>query len=253
MEDGKELKPLTLIPSLIIFIITATTIYLTHYIFAPAFQKTTGQPYLIGYLIGWGGNMILVFSASLIAYKLEGSPFNWKTLSKRFRLAHMGKMDWIWTAIVILVVLFFYFGLSFTSEWLTKIPVFSPHPSFPNDMVTGDLEPGYLFDMQLKGKWWVAILYFIFWLLNIFGEEFWYRGWMLPRQELAFGKYAWIINGFMFTFQHWLQPWNFIAILPGALFAVYVVQRRRNTWIMIIQHGLMNIALFLYVFISVLK
>jgi membrane protease YdiL (CAAX protease family) len=75
---------------------------------------------------------------------------------------------------------------------------------------------------------------------------------MLPRQELSFGKYAWIVNGLMFTFQHWLQPWNFLMILPGALFAVYVVQRRKNTWITIIQHGLMNLTLFIHIVRSIL-
>jgi membrane protease YdiL (CAAX protease family) len=85
------------------------------------------------------------------------------------------------------------------------------------------------------------------WVLNIFGEEFWYRGWMLPRQEVAFGKFAWVINGTMFTFQHWMQPWNFLAILPGALFMSFVLQLRKNTWIGIIQHGLINFGLFIHV------
>jgi len=253
MDSLKKLKPLSFFPSLLIYLITASMIYVTHYIFAPAFQEVTDQPYLIGYLIGWGINMIVFFSASLIAYRLEGNQFDREIFLKRFRLDHMGKLDWLWTFIVILVVVVFYFGLSFTSGWLTKIPIFSPHPSFPMDMVTGKLNPGYLFEMELKGNWWVVIVYLFFWLLNIFGEEFWYRGWMLPRQEIAFGKYAWVLNSLMFTFQHWLQPWNFLVILPGALFAVFIVQHRKNTWITIIQHGFMNISLFIYVFLSVLK
>ena len=44
-----------------------------------------------------------------------------------------------------------------------------------------------------------------------------------------------------------MQPWNFLAIWPGALFMAYVVQRRRNTWMGIVQHGLMNLALFVFV------
>lgn len=165
----------------------------------------------------------------------------------------MGKKDWIWLIVLIVVVLLIYFGLSFTSSWLIEQPIFSPHPQFPEDMVSGNLRSGYLFEMKLQGKWWVAICYFTFWALNIFGEEFWYRGWMLPRQEQAFGKHAWIINGTMFTFQHWMQPWNFLVILPGALFQAFVVQRQKNTWIGIIQHGLMNLSLFLYVLWSVLQ
>ncbi len=76
--------------------------------------------------------------------------------------------------------------------------------------------------------------------MQILGEEWFYRGWMLPRQELAFGKYAFLVNGTRFTFQHWMQPFNFLAIWPGALFMAWAVQRRRNTWIGILQHGLLN-------------
>jgi len=89
-------------------------------------------------------------------------------------------------------------------------------------------------------------------LLNILGEEFLYRGWMLPRQEAAFGRYAWLVNGTMFTFQHFMQPWNFPAIWPGALFMAYAVQRQRNTWMGIVQHGLMNLSLFVYVLRAVI-
>ncbi len=83
-------------------------------------------------------------------------------------------------------------------------------------------------------------VYFLGWIVNILGEEFFYRGWMLPRQELACGKYAWLINDTMFTFQLSMQPFNFLAIWPGALFMAWAVQRRKNTWIGILQHGLMN-------------
>jgi len=253
MDSLKKLKPLSFLPSLLIYLITASMIYTTHYVFAPAFQEFTGEPYLVGYLIGWGFNMIVFFSASLAAYRLEGNQWNRDAFLRRFRLDHMEKADWLRAVMVILVVVVFYFGLSFTSGWLAKIPIFSPHPSFPEDMVTGKLRLGYLFDMELKRKWWVVIVYFIFWALNILGEEFWYRGWMLPRQEAAFGKFAWVINSLMFTFQHWLQPWNFLVILPGAMFAVYAVQGWKNTWITIIQHGVMNISLFIFVILSVFK
>jgi membrane protease YdiL (CAAX protease family) len=51
----------------------------------------------------------------------------------------------------------------------------------------------------------------------------------------------------MFCFQHFMQPWNFLAIWPGALFMAFVVQYRRNTWIGIIQHGLMNFSVLILI------
>ena len=42
----------------------------------------------------------------------------------------------------------------------------------------------------LKGKWWIVLGYLGGLFFNIFGEEFWWRGYILPRQELVMGKYA---------------------------------------------------------------
>jgi membrane protease YdiL (CAAX protease family) len=202
MHEKNQLRPLSWLPSLTILFIIASIQYITHYLLIPHFTKTTGQPYLVGYLIGWISTVGIIFVASIIAYKIEGNKF------------------------------------------------FAPHPAFPPDMSpqgAANIKQGILFGMILKGNWWIIIAYFIGWVLNILGEEFWYRGWMLPKQEVAIGKFAWILNGVVFTFQHWMQPWNFLVILPGALFMSFVLQMRKNTWIGIIQHGLLNMALFIHV------
>jgi membrane protease YdiL (CAAX protease family) len=250
MESGKlEVKPLGWFASLLIFLVNAALLRVTLYWLAPAYQAATGKPYLVGYLIYWIGAMALVFVASLAAYRLEGRLFTRKDFISRYRLQKLNKRDWIWTIAMLVVGVAFAAGLAFTMEWLKSIPLFAPHPDFPPDMVdmVKNLTPGTLFGMPLKGQWWVVGVYLIGWLLNIAGEEFWYRGWMLPRQEAAFGKYAWIINGLMFNFQHTFQPWNLLALLPGSLLASYVVQRRGKTWMSILWHGLLNVNLLFFI------
>jgi membrane protease YdiL (CAAX protease family) len=250
MNINTRLKPLSWGPSFLALFCVALMYYGTHYVFVPYFTKVSGQPYLVGYLIGWITTVGIIFIASLLAYKFERNKFNLKDFSTRFRLKKISGRDWLWTILLILVVLVTYFGLTSASKWLSSFKLFAPHPDFPTDMSpegVSNLEQGVLFGMTLKGKWWIIIAYFFGWVLNILGEEFWYRGWMLPRQEVAFGKFAWLINGTMFTFQHWMQPWNFLAILPGALFMSFVLQLRKNTWIGIIQHGLINLGLFIHV------
>lgn len=244
------LKKLGWIPSFTAILVVAFLYYLTHYHFVPYYTRITGEPYLIGYLIGWVSTVGIIFIASLFFYKLEGNKFTLSEFSGRYRLKKISLKDWVWTIILIVVVLITYIGMSPVSKWLASISIFAPHPDFPPDMSpegVSKLKSGILFGMTLKGKWWIVIVYFIGWVLNILGEEFWYRGWMLPRQENSFGKYAWIINGSMFTFQHWMQPWNFLSILPSALFMSFVLQLRKNTWIGIIQHGLINLGLFIHV------
>ena len=106
--------------------------------------------------------------------------------------------------------------------------------------------------LPLKGDWGIVLVYFLGWFLNIFGEEFWFRGYLLPRQEISFGSSAWLVNSLMFTFNHLWQPWIMLTILPACLLLVYVVQRRRNTSISIIQHGVVNISLLFYLVAGVI-
>jgi membrane protease YdiL (CAAX protease family) len=244
-----KLKPLGWISSIVLFLVMAIVLRVTHYILVPAYTLATGKPYLVGYLIGWISTMFMVFAASLIAYKLEGQPKDKRVFISRFRLGRLEKIDWLWILAMLLFAIIFLAILSFTQPILQSIPFFAPHPKFPPDMVdmAKNLTPGTLFEMSLQRKWWLVGVYFIGWLLNIIGEEFWYRGWMLPRQEIAFGKRAWIINGLMFNFQHTFQPWNMIAILPGSLFLSYAVQRQGKTWMSIVWHGLLNISLLLFI------
>jgi membrane protease YdiL (CAAX protease family) len=254
MNLSRDIRPLGILGSIVLFIIPATIMYCAHFLFVPYYVTSTGAPYLVGYLIAWSSTMALFFVAALVSYGLEGNAFRWKSLSTRFRLAKMSGVDWLWTLGLFVISMVLYFGLGFTSQILARIPLLAPHPLVPPDFGGGGASariPGVLMGMPLAGETWVAVVFFVGWLLNVIGEEFWFRGYILPRQELAMGARAWIANGLMFGFNHIWQPWNLLLIVPGALIGAYVVQRRRNTWILIIMHGLMNLILVAAVFLNV--
>lgn len=244
-----KLKPLGCAGSILLFLVSASFLWFFHYCFAPAYKLATGKPYLIGYLIGWISAMFLVFLASLLVYRIDGHPPTKDAFIKRYRLFKMNKNDWGWTLAMIVVSVGCLTALSFTSTLLKSIPLFSPPSLYPPDLVdpANNLTQGVLFEMPLRGKWWLIIVYFVGWFLNIVGEEFWYRGWMLPRQEVAFGKFAWLVNGLMFNFQHLYMPWNLLAMLPGSLLVSYAVQRQGKTWMSIIWHGLVNFSLLIFI------
>lgn len=126
-------KPLGWKASLGILAIFASALYVTHYILVPRYTGATGKPYLIGYLWGWTVTVGLVFIASLVLYKLEGHPIAWSSFAARYRLDHMPKGDWLWSLIVIVVAAGCMFGLSFTAEWLAKIPLDRDHPARPHE------------------------------------------------------------------------------------------------------------------------
>jgi membrane protease YdiL (CAAX protease family) len=255
MKPKSKIKPMGVLPSIAFFIVPAAILYCTHYFLVPSLLNYTGYPYLVGYMIGWVSTMALFFAAALVAYKLEGNPINWRDFAARYRLVRMTGKDWLWTLAIFIFAMVIYFGLSFTAEWLARIPVLAPHPLFHPEFgpkSTSAHVPGMLMGMPLAGKWWIAVVFLVGWLLNILGEEFWFRGYILPRQELAFGKHAWIANGLMFGFNHIWQPWNLLLIVPGALAGAYVVQRRRNTWVLIVMHALSNLSLVMIVALNVI-
>jgi membrane protease YdiL (CAAX protease family) len=86
--------------------------------------------------------------------------------------------------------------------------------------------------MPLQGAWWILIYYAVLILVcNIGGEELWWRGYVLPRQELAFGRSAWIIHGIGWSVFHlFMQPtlWD-----------------TRSTWPGIVGHSFGNLTFFL--------
>jgi membrane protease YdiL (CAAX protease family) len=57
--------------------------------------------------------------------------------------------------------------------------------------------------LDLRGAWWILFYYAVVMLVcNIGGEELWWRGYVLPRQELAFCKAAWVVHGIFWSAFH---------------------------------------------------
>ena len=251
---SRGLKPLGVVGSLVLFIIPAGILYWTHFVLVPGFVRSTGSSYLVGYLIGWTSTMAMFLIASFGGYLIEGNALEWRSFAARFRLNRMDWKDWLWALALFAISMVLYLGLQPTSRWLASIPIFAPHALVPPDFGPGGASqriPGIFMDEPLVGKGWIAVAFVVGWLLNVFGEEFWFRGYILPRQELAMGSGAWIANGLMFGFTHIWQPWNLLLVTPAALLGAYIVQRRRNTWILILMHGLMNITLVIIVMLNV--
>ena len=105
-----------------------------------------------------------------------------------------------------------------------------------------DHSPAFMtFEPLTKGRYWLLLVWVPYWILNILGEEFLWRGVMLPRQEIAFGKYTWLIHGFGWGLFHIAFGWQLlITIIPLIFIQSYIVQRTKNSWIGVIMHGGLN-------------
>jgi len=108
--------------------------------------------------------------------------------------------------------------------------------------------------VPLQGNWWVFVIMLASLVIATLGEELWWRGYILPRQELAHGKGTWIIHGLLWTAFHLYAPWNLITLLPGSLALSFVVQRLKNTWPAVIAHGLVNgLPVLILVFMGIIS
>ena len=252
----QNLKPLALWKSLLLVLVPALTAYLALHFVVPTLLEGTGQPFFVGYMAWWMTWMGLVFIVSLVAYRLEGNPLTWQAFASRYRLCRLGGREWLWAAVILATQALAILVLGVAGKWLASIPILSMPASFPPELQPGgtsDLVSGEFMGMALHGKWWIPILYFLGWVFNIFGEEFWWRGYMLPRQEVTHGRWVWAVHGILWSANHLFQKWTLPVLIPAALFYAYGAQKVKNTWVLIIVHGLMNLVPLASIIIGVLK
>ena len=76
---------------------------------------------------------------------------------------------------------------------------------------------------------------------TILGEEFLFRGVLLPKMEGVFGRWSWVANGVLFGLYHVHQPWGIPnSVLTGLLYT-YPAYRYRSTWMSIILHSAQSV------------
>jgi membrane protease YdiL (CAAX protease family) len=140
----------------------------------------------------------------------------------------------LWTALVLTCVVVGS-GAVFAGMTLVARALAMPMPS---------LVPSFLLGMDLVRGTGTPALFAIwlpFFCCNILGEELFWRGYILPRQELAFGRHAWAINGALWGMFH--LPFGgplLLLLLPIFGLLPWLVQRHRNVWLGVIVHGIYN-------------
>jgi len=109
---------------------------------------------------------------------------------------------------------------------------------FPALKMPGYADMNQLGSPEFAGQWWllgVALVSFIF---NYFlGEEFLWRGVLLPKMQGVFGKYDWVANAVLFGFYHLHKPWALPSIIVSNLTYSWPARRFRSSWMGIIVHG----------------
>lgn len=141
--------------------------------------------------------------------------------------------------------------LGFTRPILASLPGFQIPVYFPDLFQANmkfEIPMQSLLGIQLKGNEFAFFFFSICLITNIFCEEVLWRGYALPRMELFFGKWAWLINGLLWNISiHFFFRFSFITLLPISFIVPYLSQKYKSIWPSVIIHGIGNSLLFVLI------
>ena len=234
--------------------------------------------------------LALMLVAALVGAALDLDSVSWKGFRERLRLSAPNGTAWLWAAALsgfmyggnwadLLAVALSWFALwkeKTSSGWLfvailiatlvkrnagffqpaLQATTFFDRSGF-HDQFFSHLGPQDFMGIPLKGAWLIPVYYTAVMLVcNIAGEELWWRGYVLPRQELAFGRTAWFIHGICWSgFHLFMQPtlWDTVRMAITGVALSFVAQHTRSTWPGMVGHSFGNSAFFLSLLKGVLS
>ncbi len=214
--------------SLAIFGIAALLLFLETHFLIPSLSKQTGlEPVIFWFIVAGLGIFLPLLIVALIILKNEGLTINKYVWENRLRFKKMTKADWLWSLGGIIAIGFF--SLLIMKIFEAFLPRVETQPPFMS------------FEPLTPDRYWILLLWLPYWILNILGEEILWRGTLLPRQEIVFGKQTWLVHGFFWGIFHIAFGWQlFVTLLPVLFIQSYVVQKRKNSWTGVVIHAAIN-------------
>ncbi len=220
-----SIRPIGLAESIATFGFFSIMLWLAIYVGIDWLRRTFGLSIMISWFIA--GTLIALLPMivyTLFMVRREGA-ISLHDFAEHLRMKRLNATDGKWVIgglIAVAVATSVLLGIARLLD-----PKFLPIPPF----------------MQVPSEnlFWIFLGWIPLFICNILGEELLWRGYMLPRQELIFGKSAWLLNGILWFLFHWsINPPAMMAILPTTLIVPWIVQRRQNTWVGILIHGIFN-------------
>ena len=193
--------------------------------------------------------MIWQFVLSMILVRKEEGDLRWATIKRRLRLNKptdpaTGKTRrrlWLW--VIPFLIASIVYDLAITPSvdklWVSIFPFLAEPSSFNFDLVFQSQEILH----RLVGAWWFFGLFAVTSVFNsILGEEFLFRGVLLPKMEGVFGRWSWLANGVLFGLYHVHMPWAILQnVISGPLVLAFPSWRYRSTWMAIIVHSAQSV------------
>lgn len=193
--------------------------------------------------------LIWQFVLSMIIVWKEEGDLRWATIKRRLRLntpqdprtGQTRRRLWLWVIPLIIAITVWEVALASYADrlWVSIFPFLAEPPGYG----FGSIFESQQILQRLVGAWWFFGLFVVFAVFNsILGEEFLFRGVLLPKMEGVFGRWSWVANGVLFGFYHVHQPWGILAAaISGVLLHAFPSWRFRSTWIAAIVHSVQNV------------
>jgi membrane protease YdiL (CAAX protease family) len=128
---------------------------------------------------------------------------------------------------------------------------FPPGAHLPNFLRPGyevTFPPTEFVGLSLQGRYWMIPYMLVCLFFNIVGEGFMWRGFLLPRMEITFGRWAWFVNGLLWGFVfHCAFPHLYVGLLPGSLIAPFLAQKFKSSLASMTIHGIGNLMLLVFI------
>jgi membrane protease YdiL (CAAX protease family) len=273
-------KPAPVYEAAIIFAATSLLFFACLYLLLPLL-RLHHVSWFTTYNLVLAAPMFMLVGCAFLGYHLEDRRLRWPDIRDRFRLRRMSLDTWLWTAALtifmfggryaslaafilvllalgldrplglkrrvkmafgVAVFLVLTWGIWQAQPILAQIPLHAL-PSPLRDFLA-HFAPTAFMGIPLHGQWWTAF-YYIFVLVfgNIAGEELWWRGYLLPRQEAASGPMAWLSHGLLWAAFHVFfqaTAWDMIRMMPTCCALAFVAQSRKNTWPGVVAHSFAN-------------
>lgn len=220
--------PLGLAGTALLFGFAAALLFAATYGLIPLLAARTNlEPVVLWFIAGGFGVFLPLLLIGAAILQQEGAwsePLLWR---ERLWFRPMTTADWVATAIGTLAVLLC--GAATMAIIRLVVGDLKLHPSF---LTMQPLTPN---------RYWILAAWLPFWLANILGEEFLWHGVVLPRQEIAMGRWAWLASGCGWLLFHLaFGPIILLVLWPVTLTIPYLVQRNRNAWIGVVIHAAVN-------------
>jgi membrane protease YdiL (CAAX protease family) len=115
--------------------------------------------------------------------------------------------------------------------------------------------PGWFINLDNSGtsRTVLGVMVSLFGIANVSAaivEELYFRGYLMPRLSRIKG-WAPLVNTVLFALQHFLTPWQQPFILLGVLPQAYLVSKKRNIYLGILAHSILNLLSTILLILSV--